>query len=144
MVNQFLLNILITVFALNFLIGGIYVVFLVNARIILKNQFVQRRFEIKTIIAAQKASSSDEAAQQLDMTTEKFIALCENRNIDTPEQRQDKKDRAEQRKQDELRRISEEEATWRAEQEKMAEEMRLKQEEETIKRRERIRKFGIA
>lgn len=144
MLNQFLLNILITVVAFNFLIGGIYIVFLVNARIILKTQFTHRQFEIKTVLAAQQASSSDEAAQQLRLTTEEFVTFCYNRSIDTPEQRKEKKDQAEKRKQDDLRRISEDEALWRAEQEKMVEQLRLKQDEETNKRKERIRKFGIA
>ncbi len=144
MVNQFLFNILIIVVAINLLIGGIYIVFLLNARMILKNQYIQRRFEIKTILAAQQVSSSDEAAKHLGLTTEEFITLCDNSNIDTPEQRQDKKDHAEERKQKELRRVAEEEAEWRAEQEKMAEQMRKEQEEEDRKRKERIRKFGIA
>lgn len=144
MINQFLLNILITVVAINILIGGIYIVFLVNARIILKNQYIQRRFEIKTILAAQQAHSSDIAAKQLGLTTDEFTILCDRSSIDTPEQRQEKKDQAELRKQEEVTRIAEEEATWRAEQEKIAEQMRKEQEEETSKRRERLRKFGIA
>ena len=143
MVNQFLLNILITVAAIDLLIGGIYVVFLVNARMILKNQFFQRRFEIKTILAAQQASSSDDAAKHLGLTTEEFIAICSRSGIDTPEERIAKKEEAERIKQEELRRISEEEAIWRAEQEKMAEQIRLEQEEEASKRRERLRKFGM-
>lgn len=144
MVNQLLLNILITVVAINLLIGGIYIVFLVNARMILKNQYIQRRFEIKTILAAQQAPSSEDAAKHIGLTTEEFITLCDNSNIDTPEQRQDKKDQAEERKKEELRRVADEEAVWRAEQEKMAEQMRKEQEEEAAKRKERLKKFGIA
>ena len=144
MVNQFLLNILITVVAINLFIGGIYIVFLVNARMILKKQYFQRRFEIKTILTAQQAPSSEDAAKHLGMTTEEFITLCDRSSIDTPEERIAKKDQSEKRKQDELRRVADEEAVWRAEQEKMADQMRKEQEEETSKRRERLRKFGIA
>ncbi len=144
MVNQFLFNILIIVVAINLLIGGIYIVFLLNARMILKNQYIQRRFEIKTILAAQQAPSSDVAAKHIGLTTEEFITLCDNRDIDTPEQRQDKKEQAEERKQKELRRVADEEAVWRAEQEKIAEQIRKEQGEEASKRKERLRKFGIA
>ena len=143
MIQQFLLQILITVVAIDIVLAGVLIVFLINARIILKKQFVERQFEIRTILAAQQAASSEEAAKQLGMTTEEFENVCDHSKIDTPEQRLAKKEQAEKKKQAELRRIVEEEATWRAEQEKAAEQRRKEQEEETSKRKERLRKFGI-
>ncbi|MBN1290557.1 MAG: hypothetical protein JXB48_01870 [Candidatus Latescibacteria bacterium] len=144
MLQQFLFKILIVVIAIDILFAGIFIVFLINTRLILKNQFSKRRFEIRILLAAQKAASSEDASRQLGITVEEFQKLCLLSKVDTPEERINKKQQAENKKQEELRQILEEEAAWRIEQERIAEERRRQKEEETRKRKERLRKFGIS
>ena len=143
MLQHYLLKFLIFFIALDLVIAGVMVIFIINIRIILKKRFIERRFEIRAIKAAQKSTNSEEAAKQLGIPTEEFINFCTRRNIMLPEERIRRKEEAERRKQEDMRRIMEEEAAWRAEQDRITEERRKEKEEETKRRKERLKKFGI-
>lgn len=144
MIQYYLMKLFFIIIAIDIIAAGVMIVFVINLRIILKRQFIERQFEIRAIVTAQNAKSTEDAARYLHITPEEFLNFCQKKNINTPEQRREKKEKAEKQKQAELRRIMEEEANWRAEQEKVAEHRRKEQEEEARKRKERLRKFGIS
>ena len=143
MLQHYLVKILIFLIALDLVIAGVMVIFMINIRIILKKRFMERRFEIRAMKAAQKSTTSKEAAKQLGIPIEEFTSFCTSKNIMLPEERTRRKEEAERRKQEDMRRIMEEEAAWRAEQDRIAEERRKEKEEETKRRKERLKKFGI-
>jgi len=143
MIQHYLLKFLVFFIALDLVFAGVMVIFIINIRIILKKRFIERRFEIRAIKAAQKSKTSEEAAKQAGISIEEFANFCKRRSIVAPEERIRRKEEAEKRKQDDMRRIMEEEAAWRAEQERVTEEHRKEKEEETKRRKERLKKFGI-
>ncbi|MCE5249896.1 hypothetical protein LLG96_06715 [bacterium] len=143
MLQLFLYKVFFIILAIDIVAAGVMLVFVVNIRQILKKQFIERRFEIRAIVTAQNARSSESAARDLEISVKEFNDFCARKGIQTPEQRKAKKEEAEKKRQSELQRIMEEEASWRAEQEKMAEDRRKEQEEEARKRKDRLRKFGI-
>ena len=143
MIQYYLLKFLVFFIALDLVVAGVMIIFIINIRIILKKRFIERRYEIRAIKSAQKSKTSEEAAKQAGITVEEFAGFCKKRSILAPEERIRRKEDAEKRKQDDMRRIMEEEAAWRAEQERVTEERRKEKEEETKKRKERLKKFGI-
>ena len=144
MLQQYLTKFLVFIIAADIVIAGVLVIFIINIRIILRQKFYKNLFEIRTIKAAQQSETSEEAAQEMGMLTEEFLAFCKERNILTPEVKKERIEKAEKRKNEDMRRVMEEEANWRAEQERIAEQNRKEKEEEAKKRKERLRKFGIS
>lgn len=144
MIITYLYKLLLIILAVDVVLATVYVVFLVNARINLKRQFIIERFSVRAIKTAQKSESTEQAAEDLNMTVEEFEEFCRVNRIETPEVRKERIEAAEKRKKEEMRKILEEEATWRAEQERIAETRRLEQEEDARKRKQRLKKFGIS
>jgi len=144
MITIYLYKLLLIVLAIDIVLVAVYVVFLVNARINLKRQYLIQQFSLVAIKTAQKSDTSENAAEELNMTIEEFKEFCRINRIETPEVRKERVDAAEKRKKDEMRKILEEEAAWRAEQERITEERRREHEEDSRKRKQRLKKFGIS
>ena len=144
MLQQYLVKFLVFFIAADIVIAGVLVIFIINIRIILRRKFYKNLFEIRTIKAAQQMETSEEAAQEVGMSTEEFIVFCKEKRIITPEVKKERIEKAEKRKSDDMRRVNEEEANWRKEQEKVNEQIRVEKEEDARKRKERLRKFGIS
>ncbi len=122
---------------------GVLVLFLINARINLKNEIVNKQVYVKTILFAGNSPSSEKAAENLNVSVEEFTDFCKKRNIELPEERNERIETENKKKEEEQIRLLEEEASWRAEQELITEERRKAQEEETRQRKERLNKFGF-
>ena len=138
-----LYRLLMIVIAFNIFALGLLILFLINARFNLKRDIIKKRFYVKAILLAKKCDSSEDAAQKLHVTPEKFTAFCKEKNIELPEQRNERIQKEKEEKEEKERQIAEEEATWRAEKEKIKEERRRAQEEEAKERKERLKKFGF-
>ena len=137
--NKFLLIIIaIDVFAL-----GLLIIFLFNTRINIQRKVNQARLFIRAFEVSKTADSSEEAAQILGITREKFIQYSKERNIETPEVRKERDEKNKKIKEEEEKRILDEEARWRAEQEKIESEKKQLLEEQARKRKERLSKFGF-
>ena len=122
---------------------GVLVLFLINARINLKNEIINKQFYVKTLLFAENSPSSAKAAEKLNVSVKEFTDFCKKRNIELPEERNERTEAENKKKEEEQIKLLEEEAAWRAEQERITEERRKDQEEETRQRKERLNKFGF-
>ena len=109
MIISYLYKLLLIILAVDIVLATVYVVFLMNARINLKRQYIIQRFSLKAIKTAQKSDTSEQAADELNMTVEEFGEFCRVNRIETPEVRKERVDAAEKRKKEETRKILEEE-----------------------------------
>ena len=138
-----LYKILMAIVAIDIFALGAMILFLINARINLKRQIIQKRFYYKTLALSQTADSAEEAASKLHINREEFITYCEEKNIELPGKRKERLEKDKKTKDEEQKRIMEEEAAWRSDQERILEERRIAQEEESQKRKEHLKKFGF-
>ena len=140
---SFLLDLFWIVLIVDLFAIGVLLVFLINTRINASRQAANTYFFISVLKTARKASSSDDAAQLLNIGRDDFISYCELKGIETPEQRKEKKEEQDRMKQEHAIKIQEDEELWRTEQEKKLEQRRIEQEEAIQKRKERLKKFGF-
>ena len=138
-----LVKILMIIIAVDIFALGIMVLFLINARINLKREIIEKRFFYRAIEAVKNAESIDKAAKMINVPADDFKAWCEVHNIETPEKRLERLEKEKKAKEEEERRIMEEEAKWIAEQERLTEEQNRFQEEDARKQKERLKKFGF-
>ena len=138
-----MLDIFLWVVVLNLFALAILVIFLWNARINLQRQIDDKRFLIRALNAASNSKSSTAAAEMMNISVDEFVSYCQMKGIDTPEQREEKKEKIKKIKEEAENKIMEEEAAWRAAQEKLEEERHKSIEEEALKRKERLKKFGF-
>ena len=141
--NVILFKILMWIIAFNLFALGVLVIFLINARLNLKRDIIRKKYYFDAYKIAISATSSDKAADKLGITREEFIAFCKLRNIETPEELQERLETERKQEEEEKQRILGEEAAWRAEQERIKEERRKAQEEDARIRKERLKKFGF-
>ncbi len=141
--NVILFKILMWIIAFNLFAFVILVIFLINARLNLKRDIIQKKFFFDAYRLATSATSSEEAARKLEITPEEFIAFCKLKKIETPEEIKERLEAERKQEEEEQQKILDEEAAWRAEQEHIIEERRKAQEEEAQQRKERLKKFGF-
>lgn len=122
--NTILFKILMLILAFDIFAIGVLVLFLINARINLKREIVEKQFYIRTLLLAQNSPSSANAAEKINVSVEEFTDFCKKRNIELPEERNERIETENKKKEEEQIRLMEEEANWRAEQERIAEERR--------------------
>jgi hypothetical protein len=144
MIQELLTKFLLLVVAAIFLLTGVLVVFLVNARFNLKRKLQERQRILHILSTAQNMESTEKAAELLGMNLEDFTDFCRRMNIELPEARLARIETQKRKKDEELKRIMDEETAWRIEQEKLNEERLREKELEAKKRRDRLRKFGIS
>lgn len=139
----FLNKFLLIIIALDIFAFGLLIIFLINTRINILRKVNQARLFIKVFEISKTADSSEEAAQIIGITHEKFIQYTEERNIESPEIRKEREEKNKKIKEEEQKRIMDEEARWHAEQEKITAERKNILEEQALKRKERLSKFGF-
>jgi len=141
---QLLLNkFLLIVIAIDIFAFGLLVIFLINSRINILRKVNQARLFIRVLETSKSANSSEEAAQILGISREKFIQYSKERNIEFPEIRKEREEKNKKMEEEEQKRIMDEEARWRAEQEKTSAERKQILEEQARKRKDRLSKFGF-
>lgn len=143
MLQDYLNRILVYVVALNVFALGVFLVFLVNFRINIRRRIGEREFALRMLMAIQRSVSTEEVSRQIGIQVADIIDYCKDRGIETPEERFARLEMIRKRKEDENRRILEEEALWRAEQERITADRQREKEMDAKKRRERLKKFGI-
>lgn len=143
MLQEILNKVLIFVIAANLFAVGILVVFLINFRMNIKRRVEDREFALLMLITIKKSTTTEQVAKQLGLQTEDVAHYCHLNGLETPEEAAERIASVARRKEEEDRRIAEEEATWRAEQERINAERIREKELEAKRRRERLKKFGI-
>ncbi len=141
--QHYLSRILVIVVALNVFALGVLLVFLVNFRINIRRRVLEREFALRLLVAVQKSASTEEVARHTGLPVSDVSEYCRVRGIETPEERTSRLELIRQRKEEEARRIMEEEALWRSEQERITAERQREKEQEAKRRRERMKKFGV-
>lgn len=144
MLQECLNRILIIVLAFDVVALGILVVFLFNHRVNIQRKAREREFSLKMLAALQQSDTVAETAAHLGIEVSDVVQYCHSLDLETPEERKARLDSIRQRKEEETRKIMEEETAWREEQERIAEERQRDKEQNSAKRRERLKKFGIA
>jgi len=143
LVQEYLNSILVIVAATNLFTLGIFIIFLLNIRINIRRKARESEFSLRFMDVLQKADTLAQAASRMGITIEKAREYCTANAFETPEERTLRHESIKKRKDEETRRIMEEETIWKAEQEKITEELRREKEFKSRNRRERLRKFGI-
>jgi hypothetical protein len=143
MLQDILNKVLTIVIAADVFVVGVLFVFLVNFRINIRKRIAEREFATRLLTLIQKKDSTEQVAQAMNMSAADITSFCNSRGIDLPEVRIARIETAKRQKEEENRRIMEEEAAWRADQERIAEERQREKDAELKKRKERLRKFGI-
>ena len=131
------------VILLNLLAIALLFLFLINARINVKRKASNLRFYHRVLEYSKITGSSYEAAEKLNMKTDAYATYCHDKSIETPEFRKERAERQERERQNQEKRMIEEEARWRAEQERILEEARKAKEEELRERKVNLRKSGL-
>ena len=144
MFQDILNKILIIVIALDVFAIGVLTVFLINFRLNIRRKITEREFTMRLFTAVQKSDTTEQVARILNMTVPEITHFCQTRGIELPETRISRLEAVKRQKEEENRRIMEEEAAWRAEQERITEARQREKEIELKKRKERLRKFGIS
>jgi hypothetical protein len=143
MLQDILNKVLTFIIAADVFIVGVLFVFLVNFRINIRKRIVEREFATRLLTTIQKKESTEQVAQAMNMPAADITSFCKARGIELPEVRIARIEAAKRQKEEENRRIIEEEAAWRADQERIADEHQREKDAELKKRKERLRKFGI-
>jgi hypothetical protein len=143
-VQAILIKVLLSVVAGIFFLTGILVIFMVNSRVNLTRRIHQRQRALRILNAAQEMESTEKAAESMNMKVEDFRDFCRRFSIELPEARVARQETLRRKKEEEIKHILEEEASWRAEQEKVKEKRRLEKEQDAKRKRDRLRKFGIS
>lgn len=144
MFQDVLNRILIIVIVVNVFALGVLVVFLINFHINIRRRVAERKFSLRLLDTVKKSETKEQAAQDMNLTVQEITQFCMSRGIELPESRLARIEAIKRQKEEENRRILEEEATWRAEQERNAEARQREKEIDLKKRKERLRKFGIS
>ena len=140
---DFLLGILWYVILIDLLALAVLVLFLINARINMTRRISAIRFYQRTVEVSKMANTSLEAAGKLGMDVDAYTTYARQKNIDTPEARNERLERLEHERQEQDKRILEEEARWRADQERLVEEQRKAKETEMRERKGDLRGSGL-
>ena len=142
MYNLFV-NILWTVFLIDLVALGVLMIFFVNARINLTRQAKRTRFFLRALHASHNKDTSFAAAESLGISLDEFTTYCQNKGIESPEDRFENIKRIEEEKVKQEERIIQEEAAWHEEQERLIDERQQSQVQEAKERRDRLKKFGF-
>jgi galactokinase len=143
MLQMYLNKILIIIIATDIFALGILAVFLFNHRVNIRRKAQAREFSLRMLAALQNSETVSQVAAHMGLEVTDVMQYCQAHGLETPEERKSRLEAIKKRKEDETRKIMEEEQAWRQEQEHIAEE-RQREKDVTAKiRRERLKKFGI-
>ena len=144
MLQNILDRILFIVIAADILALGVLLVFLWNFRATVKRRIQERRFATQILTTVQKAETTEQVSRLTGVSPQEIIDYCTERHIELPETRIARLVDVQRQKDEESKRIMEEEAVWRAEQERLNDARQREKEIELKKRKERLKKFGIS
>ena len=83
-------KIIIAVIALDLFAVAVYIVFLINLRIICQKEQKKRQLKLQLSYACLYNSKNETAAKKLNMSVDEYIEKCKEFNIELPESRVEK------------------------------------------------------
>ena len=83
-------KIIIAIIAIDLFALSVYLIFLINVRIISQKEQKKRQLYLQLSYAAMYNSKNETAAEKLNMSVDEFIEKCKEFNIELPETRVEK------------------------------------------------------